>query len=38
MENNIFTNKELYSFHYDIKNKQRRLDDFNKIYNILKNI
>lgn len=36
MENNIFTNKELYSYHFDKKNKQRRLDDFNKIYNILK--
>ena len=36
MENNIFTNKELYSFHYDKNNKQRRLDDFLKIYNVLK--
>lgn len=36
MNNNIFTNKELYSQHFDIANKQRRLDDFIKIYNILK--
>lgn len=36
MDENIFTNKELYSYHFDIKNKQRRLDDFNKIYNVLK--
>ena len=36
MEKNIFTNKELYSLHFDIAHKQRRLDDFEKIYNILK--
>ncbi len=36
MENNIFTNKELYSYHFDISNKKRRLDDFIAIYNILK--
>ena len=35
MENNIFINKELYSYHFDISNKQKRLDDFMKIYNIL---
>jgi hypothetical protein len=37
MENNIFTNKELYSYHFDISNRQRRLDDFLKIYDVLKN-
>lgn len=37
MDKNIFTNKELYSYHFDINNKKRRLDDFEKIYNILKN-
>ena len=36
MNSNIFTNKELYSYHFNITNRQRRLDDFIKIYNILK--
>jgi len=36
MENNIYTNKELYSYHFDLANTKRRLDDFEKIYNILK--
>jgi hypothetical protein len=36
MDKNIFTNKELYSHHFNIENKQRRLDDFIKIYNVLK--
>ena len=36
MENNVFTNKELYSLHYNLDNRQRRLDDFKKIYTILK--
>lgn len=36
MEDNIFTNKELYSYHYNLDNKQRRLDDFKKIFTILK--
>lgn len=37
MEKNIFTNKELYSYHFNINNCQRRLDDFIKIYDVLKN-
>ena len=36
MEDNVFTNKELYSLHYNLDNRQRRLDDFKKIYTILK--
>lgn len=36
MENNIFTNKELYTYHFDVVNKKRRLEDFTKIYMILK--
>jgi hypothetical protein len=36
MENNIFTNKELYSYHYTQEHRQRRLDDFDKIYSVLK--
>ena len=36
MENNVFTNKELYSYHFTKENRIRRLEDFTKIYNILK--
>ena len=36
MHNNIFTNKDLYSHHFSIEDKKRRIDDFEKIYNILK--
>lgn len=36
MENNIYTNKELYSYHFDKNGKQRRVDDFVKIYEVLK--
>jgi hypothetical protein len=36
MDKNIYTNKELFSYHFDIKKKERRLNDFEKIYNILK--
>ena len=36
MDKNIFTNKELYSFHFDIANSKRRVNDFIQIYNILK--
>lgn len=37
MENNIYTNKELYSLHFDKNSKERRINDFKKIYQILKN-
>jgi hypothetical protein len=36
MNNNIFINKELYSYHYTLEHRQRRLDDYLKIYNVLK--
>ena len=36
MDKNIFTNKELYSHHFDKNSKERRVGDFLKIYNILK--
>lgn len=36
MDKNIFTNKELYSLHFDLAGSKRRLDDFIQIYNILK--
>lgn len=36
MENNIFTNKELYSYHYGQEHRKRRLDDFESIYSVLK--
>jgi len=36
MENNIYTNKELYSHHFDVNSKERRVDDFIKIYKVLK--
>ena len=36
MDKNIFTNKELYSLHFDLTGSKRRLDDFIQIYNILK--
>lgn len=36
MENNVYTNKELYTYQFGLEHRQRRLDDFNKIYNILK--
>lgn len=36
MENNIYTNKELYSHHFDINSKERRIGDFMKIYHVLK--
>ena len=36
MENNIYTNKELYFHHFDKNSKERRVEDFIKIYNILK--
>lgn len=36
MDKNIFTNKELYSHHFDSTSNKRRLDDFIQIYNILK--
>ena len=36
MDKNIFTNKELYSSHFDLTGSKRRLDDFIQIYNILK--
>ena len=36
MENNIYTNKELYSYHFDKNGKQRRVGDFVKIYEVLK--
>jgi hypothetical protein len=37
MDNNVYTNKELYSYHYGLEHTKRRLDDFNKIYEVLKN-
>jgi hypothetical protein len=36
MEENVFTNKGLYSYHFDKNKRERRISDFNKIYNILK--
>lgn len=30
MENNIYTNKELYSLHFDKNSKERRINDFKK--------
>lgn len=37
MENNIYTNKELYSYHFDKDSRERRMGDFIKIYSVLKN-
>ncbi len=37
MNDNIYINKELYSYHYGLEYNKRRLDDFNKIYKVLKN-
>jgi len=36
MDNNVFTNKELYSHHYNKEDRTKRLGDFEKIYSILK--
>jgi len=36
MDENLFTNKDLYSQHFDIKYREKRLEDFKIIYNILK--
>jgi hypothetical protein len=36
MENNIYTNKELYFHHFDVNSKERRVDDFIKINQVLK--
>lgn len=36
MENNIYTNKELYSYHFDVNSRERRIADFLKIYEVLK--
>ena len=36
MENNIYTNKELYYYHFDKNSKEIRIRDFLQIYNILK--
>lgn len=36
MENNIYTNKELYSHHFDKNSKEIRVGDFLKMYNVLK--
>jgi hypothetical protein len=36
MDKNIFTNKELYSHHFDTGSSKRRIDDFIQIYNVLK--
>lgn len=36
MDKNIFTNKELYSSHFDLTSRERRINDFMQIYNILK--
>ena len=36
MEDNIFTNKGLYSYHFNKNKRKRRINDFIKIYNVLK--
>lgn len=36
MNKNIFINKELYSYHFAAYSSKRRIDDFIKIYDILK--
>jgi hypothetical protein len=36
MQNNIFTNKDLYEYHFNIEHKERRMQDFMNIYNVLK--
>ena len=37
MEHNLFLNKLLFIKHHNIKYRKERLNDFIKIYNILKN-
>ena len=37
MDNNLFTNKTLFYKHFNLESRLERLEDFQKIYNILKN-